>query len=46
VEIRKIAARIGKEAPIKVQTYDKLFKRVLQQVRMVALLSGFLASSG
>jgi ABC-type antimicrobial peptide transport system permease subunit len=46
VEIRKIAARIGKEVPIRVQTYDKLFKRVLQQDRMVALLSGFFGVLG
>jgi predicted permease len=45
-EIRKIAGRIGKEVPIEVQTYDKLFKRVLQQDRMVALLSGFFGLLG
>jgi ABC-type antimicrobial peptide transport system permease subunit len=32
--------------PIEVQTYDKLFKRVLQQDRMVALLSGFFGLLG
>jgi predicted permease len=44
-EIRKIAAEIGKDVPVEIQPYDKLFGRLLQQDRMVALLSelfGFL----
>ncbi len=45
-EIRKIAGEIGKEVPIEVQTYDHLFERVLQQDRMVALLSGFFGLLG
>jgi hypothetical protein len=45
-EIRKIAGRIGKEVPIEVQTYNKLFKRVLQQDRIVPCFHGFLAYSG
>ena len=45
-EIRKIAAEIGKEVPVEIRPYSQLFERVLQQDRMVALLSalfGFLA---
>jgi predicted permease len=45
-EIRRIAGEIGKEVPIEVQTYDNLFKRALQQDRMVALLSGFFGLLG
>lgn len=45
-EIRRIAAEIGKEVPVEIRPYNKLFERVLQQDRMVALLSGLFGFLG
>jgi predicted permease len=45
-EIRKIAGEVGKDVPVEVQPYNDLFRRVLQQDRMVALLSAFFGFLG
>jgi len=45
-QIRKIAGEIGKDVPVEVQPYNDLFRRILQQDRMVALLSAFFGFLG
>jgi ABC-type antimicrobial peptide transport system permease subunit len=45
-QIRKIAGEVGKEVPVEVQPYNDLFRRRLQQDRMVALLSAFFGFLG
>src|SRR5713226_288406 len=45
-QIRKIAGEVGKDVPVEVQPYNDLFRRRLQQDRMVALLSAFFGFLG
>jgi len=44
--IRKLIGDLGKEIPVEISSYDRIFDRALQRDRMLALLSGLFGLLG